>query len=53
LRYIAAGTALALLLLARILPALAALAPLTAFLVALLGHERLSRRPAAEEVTEV
>jgi low temperature requirement protein LtrA len=42
-RYVAAGTALALLPLARILPALAALGLLTAFLVALLGYERPSR----------
>jgi low temperature requirement protein LtrA len=50
-RYIAAGTALALLPLARILPALAALGLLTAFLVALLGYERFSRHATAQEVT--
>ena len=44
-RYIAAGTAFVLLPLARILPALAALGLLAAFLVALVGYERLSRHP--------
>jgi low temperature requirement protein LtrA len=51
-RYIAAGAALALLPLARILPALAALGLLTALLVALLAYERLSQRRAAQEATE-
>jgi low temperature requirement protein LtrA len=52
-RYVAAGAALVLLPLARILPALAALGLLTAYLVALLLYERLSRRPVAVEVTEI
>jgi low temperature requirement protein LtrA len=52
-RYIAAGTALALLPLARTVPALAALGLLTAFLVALLAYERLSQRRAAQEPTEI
>jgi low temperature requirement protein LtrA len=52
-RYVAAGAALALLPLARILPALAALGLLTTFLVALLGYERLSQRRATLEATEI
>jgi hypothetical protein len=52
-QYIAAGSALVLLPIARILPALAALGLLTAFLVALLVYERFSRRPVAVEVTEI
>jgi low temperature requirement protein LtrA len=52
-RYVAACAALVLLPLARLLPALAALGLLTAFLVALLLYERLARRPAALEVTEI
>jgi hypothetical protein len=52
-RYIAAGTALALLPLARTVPALAALGLLTAFLVGLLAYERLSRRGAEPEAAEI
>lgn len=50
-RYIAAGIALALLPLARTVPALAALGLLTAFLVALLGYERFSQHATAQEAT--
>jgi low temperature requirement protein LtrA len=51
-QYIAAGTILVLLPISRILPALAALGLLTAFLAALLIYSRLSQRPVAVEVTQ-
>jgi low temperature requirement protein LtrA len=51
-QYVAAGTALVLLPIARFLPALAALGLFTAFLIALHLYERLNRRPVAVEVTD-